>query len=166
MSTSEPVLKLKFLSHGTLECRDLERSRTFYEKFLGLEVMQTSDRSLLMRLGGNNTLAVVANKNRKVEAEMPVYNHNGLDVSTDADVDATFKTVQEKAEEWGLAVLTEPVEMHGAYSFYFRDMDGNCWEIVSNPDGGYSWIFGRGDLKGLGHNTPGFERPTRAASAS
>ena len=35
-----PVLKLNFLSHGTLESRDLTFSRRFYEEFLGLEVTQ------------------------------------------------------------------------------------------------------------------------------
>jgi len=46
-----PVLKLNFLSHGTLESRDLVFSRRFYEEFLGLDVVQTSPISLLIRLG-------------------------------------------------------------------------------------------------------------------
>jgi catechol-2,3-dioxygenase len=54
-----PALKLNFLSHGTLESRDLAFSRRFYEEFLGLEVVQTSPISLLIRLGGPNTIAVV-----------------------------------------------------------------------------------------------------------
>ena len=37
-----PALKLNFLSHGTLESRDLAFSRRFYEEFLGLDVIQTS----------------------------------------------------------------------------------------------------------------------------
>jgi len=36
-----PALKLRFLSHGTLESRDLAFSRRFYEEFLGLEIVQT-----------------------------------------------------------------------------------------------------------------------------
>ena len=36
----EPTLKLKFISHGTLECRDLAFTRRFYEEFLGFEVVQ------------------------------------------------------------------------------------------------------------------------------
>ena len=54
-----PALKLKFLSHGTLESRDLAFSRKFYEEFLGLDVVQTSPISLLVRLGGNHTYAFV-----------------------------------------------------------------------------------------------------------
>ena len=51
-----PALKLNFLSHGTLESRDLAFSRRFYEEFLGLEVVQTSPISLLIRLGGPTRL--------------------------------------------------------------------------------------------------------------
>ena len=58
-----PALKLNFLSHGTLESRDLAFSCRFYEEFLGLEVVQTSSISLLIRLGGPNTVAVVYSKN-------------------------------------------------------------------------------------------------------
>jgi hypothetical protein len=47
-----PALKLNFLSHGMPESHDLAFSRRFYEEFLGVEVVQTSPISLLVRLGG------------------------------------------------------------------------------------------------------------------
>ena len=78
-------LNLNFLSHGTLESTDTEKSRRFYEEFLGFEIVRTSPISLLLRLGGNNTMAVVEVKSKE---PMPMLNHNGLDVSTKADVDA------------------------------------------------------------------------------
>src|SRR5438105_15836362 len=57
-----PALKLRFLSHGTLESRYLAFSRRFYEEGLGLEIVRTSPISLLIRLGGLNTIAVVYSK--------------------------------------------------------------------------------------------------------
>src|SRR6201997_4584670 len=92
-----PTLKLNFLSHGTLESRDLALSRRFYEEFLGLEVVQTSPISLLVRLGGANTIAVVYSKQAH---EMNLLNHNGLDVRTKDEVDAAHRTVCEQAEKW------------------------------------------------------------------
>ena len=84
----QPALKLNFLSHGTLESRDLAFSRRFYEEFLGLDVVQTSPISLLIRLGGPNTIAVVYSKQaREQEREMNLLNHNGLDVRTQDEVD-------------------------------------------------------------------------------
>src|SRR6266850_3716242 len=91
-----PALKLEFLSHGTLESRDLAFSRRFYEEFLGLEVVQTSPISLLIRLGGPNTIAVVVSK--KI-GEMNLLNHNGLDVRTKDEVDAAHRTVCAEAEK-------------------------------------------------------------------
>src|SRR5690348_1031738 len=95
----EPALKLKFLSHGTLESRDLAFSRKFYEEFLGLEVVQTSPISLLIRLGGPNTIAVVFTKQPH---EMNLLNHNGLDVRTKEEVDEAYETVCAEAEKWRL----------------------------------------------------------------
>lgn len=75
----EPALKLNFSSHATLDSKDLERSRKFYEEFLGFEVVRTSPISLLLRLGGNHTIAVVQMKKKKPDDEMDLLNHNGID---------------------------------------------------------------------------------------
>ncbi len=156
-TATEAALKLKFLSHGTLESKDLERARRFYTEFLGLEVVRTSPISLLIRLGGANTIAVVEQPKR--DAEMPMLNHNGLDVETQEEVDAAHETVVAQAEKWGLRKISKPKLQHGTYSFFFWDMDDNCWEILTNPPGGYSWLFEQGDLEGKGHLDRKFERP-------
>lgn len=153
---SPPALKLNFLSHGTLESRDLAFSRRFYEEFLGLEVVQTSPISLLIRLGGPNTIAVVYSKQTHA---MNLLNHNGLDVRTQADVDAAHRTVVDEAEKWRLKKIGKPRLQHGTYSFFFWDGDDNCWEILSNPEGGYSWLFEQGDQQGKGHLDRNFQRP-------
>jgi hypothetical protein len=151
-----PALKLAFLSHGTLESRDLAFSRQFYEEFLGLEIVQTSPISLLIRLGGANTIAVVYSKN---VGEMNLLNHNGLDVRTKDEVDEAYRTVCAEAQRWKLKKITKPHLQHGTYSFFFWDGDGNCWEILTNPEGGYSWLFEQGDQAGKGHLDRNFKRP-------
>jgi catechol 2,3-dioxygenase-like lactoylglutathione lyase family enzyme len=152
----EPALKLRFLSHGTLESRDLVFSRRFYEEFLGLDVVQTSPISLLIRLGGPNTIAVVYSKH---VGEMNLLNNNGLDVPTKEEVDEAHRTVTAQADRWKLQKITKPHLQHGTYSFFFWDADGNCWEILTNPDGGYSWLFEQGDQQGKGHLDRNFRRP-------
>ena len=156
-TAADPALKLNFLSHGTLESKNLEKAREFYTDFLGLEVVRTSPISLLIRLGGPNTIAVVEQKKRS--EEMPMLNHNGLDVMSQEEVDAAHETVVAEAEKWGLYRISRPKLQHGTYSFFFWDMDSNCWEILTNPDGGYSWLFEQGDLAGKGHLDRGFKRP-------
>ena len=44
------------------------------------------------------TTAVVEQKNR--EEEMPMLNHNGLDVETQEEVDKAYETVIEQREKW------------------------------------------------------------------
>ena len=158
-SKPKPVIKSKFISHGTLASKDLDATRRFYEEFLGLEVTRTSKISMMVRLGGHHVYAVVK---CRIEGEQDRMNHNGIDVETDADVDAAWRACTEQAEKWGLYGINEPVVQHGTYSFMFRDLDGNCWEILSNPKGGYTWIFDQGDLGGKGHWDKDFraKRPT------
>jgi catechol-2,3-dioxygenase len=142
------ALKLRFLSHGTLESRDLEKTRQFYEECLGLEVVRTSPRSMMIRLGGDNTIAVVESPRK---AAMPMLNHNGLDVDKREDVDECHRLLDAEKDKWGLKKITRPADQHGTYSFYFSDLDDNWWEILANPQGGYSWMFTQGhDLAAWG----------------
>ncbi len=143
-----PVINARFISHGTLTSKDLDASRRFYESFFGFEVVRTSPISLMLRLGGDHVYVVV----KKTDAQpMPRINHNGVDVPTDADVDEAHRRCVEQAQKWGLTNISEPKAFHGTYSFHLADADGNDWEILSNPAGGYKWIFEKGDLTGRGH---------------
>ena len=47
-SKKEPLLKLQRLSHGTVEVNDIDQARRFYTEVLGMEVVQTSARSLML----------------------------------------------------------------------------------------------------------------------
>ncbi len=137
-----PVLNTKFFSHATLSCHDLERSRRFYTEFLGLDVVRTSKHSLATRLGGDTVIVVVQQANK---GEMSRQNHNGLDVASRAEVDRSYQLALEQQEQWGIKRVTRPVEQHGTYSFMIVDFDDNWWEILVNPERGYSWMFAKGE---------------------
>jgi catechol 2,3-dioxygenase-like lactoylglutathione lyase family enzyme len=151
------TLSLKFLSHGTLECRDIAFTRKFYEDFLGFEVVQTSPISIWARLGGRHVYVCVQARDK---APMPLLGHNGIDVGSDDDVRECHRLVTLHAPDWKLHKITSPTVQHGSFSFYFWDADDNCWEILSNPEDGYSWMFDRGDQGGRGHLHRDFKRPT------
>ena len=152
-----PALDLNFYSHATLDSKDLAQTRRFFEEFLGFETVQMGKLSFWARLGGQHVIVVVENKQPR--PEMPFLNHNGLDVRTDEAVDQAWETVRRDAEKWGLRNISKPRVFHGTYCFYFYDTDDNIWEILSNPEGGYSWGFERGDQEGSGHMSRSFERP-------
>ncbi|MFN0304350.1 MAG: VOC family protein [Burkholderiales bacterium] len=157
-----PAIRSRFISHGTLASRDLEATRKFYEEFLGLEVTRTSKVSMMIRLGGHHVYAVVKTT---AQSQMIRLNHNGIDVETDADVDEAWRTCNAQAAQWGIHEISEPVVQHGTYSFMFHDLDDNMWEILSNPQGGYTWIFEQGDLSGKGHWDKNFRQQTLPAAA-
>lgn len=154
----KPALNTKFYSHATLESRDVAFTRKFFEEFLGFETVQMAAVAFWARLGGDQIIVVVKSPGKTKDA-MPFLNHNGLDVGTEAEVDAAWEIVKRDAGTWGLHRISKPVVQHGTYGFYFWDKDDNCWEILSNPPGGYSWGFARGDQVGAGHLSRDFQRP-------
>ena len=161
-----PALKTRFYSHATLESKNLVATREFFDEFLGFETVLMSPNegraggSFWARLGSRHVIVVVQGASADRKGVMPFSNHNGLDVETDADVDAAYEIVQRDAEKWGLHKFAKPIVRHGTYGFYFWDRDDNCWEILSNPEGGYSWGFDLGDQTGTGHLDRNFNRPT------
>jgi predicted lactoylglutathione lyase len=147
-SEKKPLLNTRFLSHGTLEIHDIAASRRFYEEVLGLEVVQQSTTALFVRLGGSHVYTCVETKTNR--SEMPMLNHNGLDLGSREEVDEAHQKILEVQEEYGIRRVTTPSAQHGGYSFYLQDLDGNWWEILYLPEGGYSFRFNdsRFDLTG------------------
>jgi catechol 2,3-dioxygenase-like lactoylglutathione lyase family enzyme len=137
-STRPPLLKTRFLSHGTLECRDIAASRRFYEEVLGFEVVQQAPVALFIRLGGQHCYAVVENPKAQ---EMPLMAHNGIDLASEEEVREAYDVLQQVKDEYGIKRLTKPVRQHGTFSFYLRDLDSNWWEICHLPEGGYAFRF-------------------------
>src|SRR5262249_23474019 len=134
------------------------------EEFLGLEVVRTSPKSLMLRLGGNQTIACVRTQS---DSKKTVYAHNGLDVTTREEVDECYRITLAQREKWGILEIMHPADLHGTYSFYFQDMDGNWWEILTNPEGGYSWMFEKGgDIKNWGWDEAAGFNPNDSQPAS
>src|ERR1700677_3708106 len=104
-ATASPALKITFLSHGTLDCLDLDFTEKFYKEFLGLEVVRMSAVALCIRLRGDHTIVVVKGR---AHAEMAILNHNGLDVETPADVDEAYRLVNEQKEKWRIGKVVRP----------------------------------------------------------
>jgi hypothetical protein len=155
---TKSVLNTRFYSHATLECRDIKITRQFFEEFLGFDTVQMAPVAFWARMGGDQIIVVVQSPTKNKES-MPFLNHNGLDVGTEAEVDAAYELVKRDAEKWGIHKISKPVVQHGTYCFYFWDRDDNAWEILSNPPRGYAWGFELGDQQGAGHLSRKFQRP-------
>jgi catechol 2,3-dioxygenase-like lactoylglutathione lyase family enzyme len=137
------ILTPYVISHGTLECRNLYRSRKFYQDFLGLECVVHSPSSLVIRCGIKFYITAVEVGDALQPAQ--ILNHWGLDVGSREEVEASHKAVTQHKDSWGLLDVKAPVDRHGVFSFYFQDFDTNWWEIQHYPGYIHDDLFEFGD---------------------
>jgi len=141
------------LSHGTLACRDLAKSRRFYEEFLGLEVVRHAKPAMMLRL--NTGLYVVCVCIGDTVPEQHLMSHWGLNVARREDVDRIHAAAHELQERYGIRKIKKPRDFHGSYGFYLQDADNNWWEIQYEPRS-IDDFFAQGDVFDIG--TQGVER--------
>jgi hypothetical protein len=70
-----------------------------------------------------NEIIVVVQSRAKTKDSMPFLHHNGLDVSTEAEVDAAYEIAKRDAEKWGLHKITRPLIQHAHTASIFWDAD-------------------------------------------
>jgi catechol 2,3-dioxygenase-like lactoylglutathione lyase family enzyme len=119
------------LTHGTVCCRDIAKSRRFYEEFLGLEVVHVTKPAMLLRLGGSMYIACVCLGEKVPENTM--WSHFGFNVDSKEEVDRAHEAALRLQQEYELRVIENPQILHGAYQFYLQDRDSNWWEIQYEP---------------------------------
>lgn len=125
------ILHAQRLSHGTLTCRDIEKSRRFYEEFLGLEVVHFIKPSMALKLGSDVYIACVC-----LGENVPdntVWSHFGLNVGSREEVDQAHEAALRLQDEYELLKIEKPQILHGAYQFFVQDRDTNWWEIQYEP---------------------------------
>ena len=136
-------LKPFVMSHGTMAVKNMAASRRFYEEFLGLQCAQHGSTSMAVRCGIKFHVVCIQMGPHAPPAGL--HNHWGMDVPTPADVDAAHEAALSVKDQYGLKLVTKPLQQHGAYSFYVEDMDSNFWEIQYYPGFQHDDIFDFGD---------------------
>ncbi|MEB3311516.1 MAG: VOC family protein [Snowella sp.] len=142
------IVKSQRLSHGTLVCRDLAKSRRFYEEFLGLEVIHFIKPAMMLRHSSNCYIACI-NLGEKVP-ENTVWSHFGINVGSREEVDQAYADALRLQEEYELLTIEKPQTLHGAYQFYLQDRDTNWWEIQYEPRS-IDDFFSSADLDTVSH---------------
>ncbi|MDH5655394.1 MAG: VOC family protein [Spirochaetia bacterium] len=127
------------ISMIALGVRDLQKSIEFYRDGLGFPKLDSPPEVAFFNLNG--TWLGLANreslaKDSGVSPEGYGYNSFNLahNVSSEGEVDQ----VMEQALSGGAELVRKPEKkVWGGYSGYFKDPDGNLWEIAYNP---FVWI--------------------------
>jgi len=115
------VVKPMLLSPRHAMCKDLAKSRRFYEEFLGLEVVRHARPAMMLRLKTACTSSAVC-----IGEKVPTSRAHslGVNVATREEVDRARRGAAAEGD------IRNPenhkvLERHGAYGFYFQDLDNN-----------------------------------------
>ena len=129
------------LGHVHLKVRDLDAAVAFYERFLGLRVVERIGQQYVF-LSGSDRHHDIALQNMGLNAPMPSSQATGLyHVAFEVPDQAAFADAYRDLTEAGVEVAT--VDHLISWAIYFNDPDGNgleiYWDRRDEPDGQPLW---------------------------
>jgi predicted lactoylglutathione lyase len=68
-----------------------------------------------------------------------------VNVSSREEVDRAHSDAVRLKDTYGIQKINKVLERHGAYGFYFQDLDNNWWEIQHEPRA-MDDFFDKGDV--------------------
>ncbi len=120
---------------SSLYVADLARSRAFYKRIFGFEVLLAEERMVAMAVPGGSVLLLFRSGGSVVPSETPggtIPAHDGR-----GTLHLAFAIPLAELGAWegylqasGVAVESRVVQSHGGTSVYFRDPDGHSLEVA------------------------------------
>jgi catechol 2,3-dioxygenase-like lactoylglutathione lyase family enzyme len=140
MSASGPQIHGAVFSHGTMDCRNPEKTQRFLQEFLGVRSVRKSKGTQYVWVGGRWFIACL-----HVGAGVPLRQgagyRFGLLVATPGEVDAAHEAAVAQQAQWDIHEI-HAVQVDGdTRSFALQDLDGNWWEIYHRPGHLYDDMF-------------------------
>ena len=127
-------------SHGTMDCRDAEKTQDFLQNFLGLHSVRKSKGTQYVWLGGRWIIVCL-----KVGENVPPRQGEGyrfaLRVATPQEVDKAHAAALAERERWGILEVRSVQQEGTMRTFSLRDLNGNWWEIYHRPGHLYDDVF-------------------------
>jgi catechol 2,3-dioxygenase-like lactoylglutathione lyase family enzyme len=122
------------LTHGTITCLNLDRSRQFYREVLGLEVVSPSPSVKPHYIKHPATPWYVVSLERKPEMRVPLspLQRYTIAVESRAALAEAHRWLKQDGERLGVTELEDIKESANAASFLLSDLDRNWWEISSS----------------------------------
>ena len=119
------------LTHGTLQCDDLGKTRAFLVGVLGLEdAGGMNDRTIYVKHPATPWYIVMLP--RKPRQYLAPVNRFTLQLATAADVEAAHEEFVSTKSSLGLNQIGDLDRADGRVSFIFSDLDKNWWELAAN----------------------------------
>jgi catechol 2,3-dioxygenase-like lactoylglutathione lyase family enzyme len=118
------------LTHGHYECRSFKDTLPVLEGILAFEKAGEVDGNIIMKHPNTGWLLVVHEGGPKAP-DKPRWNHYGVRVATNQEVDNARDYLLSKQSEFGLVEVDKLQNRHLAHSVHFVEPGGNTWEIES-----------------------------------
>ncbi len=119
------------LTHGTLQCDDLAKSKEFLIGVLGLEQAGgMSDRTIYVKHPATPWYIVLLP--RKPRQYLAPVNRLTLQLATAVEVEQAHSEFTSKRNSLGLNDIENIERADGKVSFIFSDLDKNWWELTAN----------------------------------
>lgn len=126
-------VRLEGLDHVVLRCRDLERTRAFYEHVLGCVEERRLEAIGLVQLRAGRSLIDLVPDGSSAPRDAANMDHVCVTIAP-TDMDVVLQWLAENAVE----TLGEPTTRYGARgyapSIYLRDPEGNVVELSMPPN--------------------------------
>jgi len=118
------------LTHGTLQCDDLAKTKAFILGVLGLEQAGgMSDRTVYVKHPATPWYIVMLP--RRPRQYLAPVNRFTLELATAAEVEAAQRDFVAQKASLGLNEIGAVERANGKASFIFSDLDKNWWELVA-----------------------------------
>ncbi len=142
MSTRPAPIRGAVFSHGTMDCRNAEKTQRFLQEFLGIRSVRKSKGTQYVWLGGRWIIACL-NVGENVPARQGEGYRFGLLVASAEEVDRAHASALAQQQKWEIREI-RPVSAEGdTRAFWLQDLDGNWWEIYHRPGHLYDDVFER-----------------------
>ena len=124
-------MHISHIDHIVLTVSDIKTTRDFYQKILGMEVVNFAQGRIALSFGSQKINLHQLGKEFEPRAESAMPGSQDLCFITETPLDAAIAHVRNQ----GVEVIEGPVERSGAQgpivSFYFRDPDLNLIEVAN-----------------------------------
>lgn len=123
-------MDIKKIKETCLYITDLERSKTFYNGKLGLDIIgEAEGRHVFFRAGGSVLLCFIAEVSKTGGTLPPHFGTGKLHLAFEVEK-AAYEPLKKKVQEQRISIEQEYDWGGGFLSFYFRDPDNHLLEVV------------------------------------
>lgn len=138
------LIQNDMLSHGTIECTDLAKTRRFLTEFLGLGIHRPFPEAQYLYLGGLWSVVCVCVEGGAGK-QQTTDNHFKISVATPDEVDQAHKAAVTNRDTYGIRSIEEIAMVNGQRGFLLQDLNSTWWEITTASQSYYDRLFEAGD---------------------